>query len=360
VLALGLGITVVTTVLLVEGSLRHEIERTLPGEAPTFYFIDIQPDQRQSFRALVTGWPGARGYEEVPMLRGRIIRLAGVPAEQVSASGGQQWVLQGDRGITWAAEPPPGTRIVAGRWWPPDYAGPLLVSMEREAAEGLGLKLGDTIAVNVLGREVSAEIANFREVDWSRLAINFVMVFSPGVLQRAPQTALATVRLASGQEDGLEKAVTQRFANISAIRVKEALETVSGILAGVVRAVQAVAGVTVAAGLLVLGGVAATLRRRRLYDAVVLKVLGATRADLLCAMLLEQGLIGLATALIAAPLGIAIAAAVVIRAMEMPFRFSPLPVLLALLASVGISLAFGLAGSLRALAVKPAPHLRNP
>ena len=360
VLSLGLGITVLTAVLLVEGSLKTEIERTLPAAAPTFYFIDIQPAQREEFRALVGGWPGASGYEEVPMLRGRITRLKGVPVEEIAVPAEFAWVLQGDRGITWAAEPPPGTRLVEGRWWEPDHSGPLLVSFDAEIAAGFGLRLGDTVTVNVLGRELTAAVASLREVDWGQLGINFVMVFSPGALQSAPQMALATIHLPPGQEDTLERAVSERFANISAIRVAEALETMGRILAGVGEAVEAVAGVTLAAGFLVLAGVAAALRRRRIYEAVVLKVLGATRADLLKALLAEHLLVGLATAAVAAPLGTAAAYAVIRMAMELPFRFSPLPVLLTVLLSISFATIFGISGSFRAVAAKAAPYLRAP
>ncbi len=360
VLSLGLGATVLTAVLLVEGSLKTEIERTLPAAAPTFYFIDIQPSQREGFRSLVAGWPASSRYEEVPMLRGRITRLKGVPAERIAAPRELEWVLQGDRGITWAAGPPPGTRLVRGAWWSPDHSGPLLVSFDAEIAAGFGLGLGDTVTVNVLGREVTAKIANLREVDWNQLGINFVMVFSPGVLQSAPQTALATVHVATDQEDALERAITERFANVSAIRVKEALEAMGGILAEVGRAVRAVAGVTLAAGLLVLAGVAAALQRRRRYDAVLLKVLGATRADLLKALLAEHLMIGLATAAVATPLGAAAAYAVLRLAMELPFRFSLLPVVLAVALSVLFATIFGVAGSLRAVGAKAAPYLRNP
>ena len=359
VLSLGLGITVLTVVLLVEESLRSEIERTLPTAAPTFYFIDVQPEQRDAFRHLVAGWPGASGYDEVPMLRGRITRLNEVPVDKLKVSPGSEWVLQGDRGITWAATPPKGTKLVQGQWWASDYSGRLLVSFDAESAAGLGLRIGDAVTVNVLGRELTAEIANLREVDWSQLGINFVMVFSPGVLQSAPQMALATIHVPAAEEDPLERAVSDRFANISAIRVEEALATLARILAGVGRAVQVVAAITLLAGLLVLAGVAAAVRRRRIYEAVVLKVLGATRADLLKALALEHLLIGLATAAVAALLGGIAAYALLTLAMELPFRFSPLPVSLTALLSVGFTMIFGIGGSLRALSAKAASYLRN-
>ena len=328
VVSLGLGLTVLIAVLLVETSLDREIDETLPEAAPTFYFIDIQPDQRAPFGRLVGGWPGAGGYEEVPMLRGRIVALDGIPADRVPVAPEVAWVLQGDRGITWAAEPPTAASIVAGRWWEPDHRGPLLVSVDAEIAEGLGLRVGDTLTVNLLGREVTAEIANLRTVDWDRLGINFVMIFSPGQLEAAPQTGLATVRLPPEQEDALEKAVLDRFPNVSAIRVKEALESAAALLAAVGRAIRAVVLVTLASGLLVLAGVAAATHRRRVYEAVVLKVLGATRTQVLSSMLLEYALLGLGASAVAAVLGTLAGWILVAFVLEVGWSFAPGPVLL--------------------------------
>jgi len=360
VLSLGLGITVLTAVLEVGANLRREIEHTLPAAAPTFYFIDIQPDERASFRKLAAEWPGAADYQEVPMLRGRINRFNGVPAERLTVPPDLAWVLEGDRGITWAATPPAGTRITAGSWWPENYAGELLVSLDDEVARGFGLRVGDTIGVNVLGRTLVARVANLRVVDWGRLSINFIMIFSPGILSQAPQTGLAALKVPADQEDALEQAVTDRFANVSAIRVKEALAAVDHILTAVERAVQAVAAVALIAGLLVLAAVAASLRRRRIRDGVIMKVLGATRGHLLRALLIESGVIGLAGALLAVPIGAAASWAVVVRAMDLPWHFSSLAAALATTASVGIATIFGVFGSIRAVTAKAAPHLRNP
>ena len=170
-------------------------------------------------------------------------------------------------------------------------------------AKDFGLKLGDHLTVNLLGREITGTIANLREIDWSRLSINFFMVFSPGVLEAAPQTEIATVRIDSASEVALERAVTDRFANISAIRVKEALASVARILDGLSAAVASMAGVALVAGIAVLAGAVLADRRRRIYDAVVLKVLGATRGNLLAGLALEYGFMGLATSLIALPAG---------------------------------------------------------
>src|SRR5262249_28681503 len=273
VLSLGLGLTVLVAVAGIQGNLRRELAETMPRAGPSFFFIDIQPNQLSDFSALVRGHPGFQELASVPMLRGRIIRMKDIPVEQLPPPKEGRWVLEGDRGLTWTATLPPDAKLVAGSWWPADYRGPPLISLDSEVAEGFGLKLGDHLTVNLLGREITGTIANLREIDWTTLSINFVMVFSPGVLEAAPQTELATVRVDPSQEVALERAVTDRFANVSAIRVKEALDSVTSILDGLGSAVGAMAGVALVAGVAVLAGAVLADRRRRIYDAVVLKVL---------------------------------------------------------------------------------------
>src|SRR5207248_10190401 len=236
-----------------------------------------------------------------------------------------QWALRSDRGLTYAASLPQGSRLAAGDWWPSDYQGPPLVSFDAALARGMGLKVGDTLTVNRLGREITATIANLRSVDWERLGINFVMVFAPGTLEHAPQTHLAAVYLPPAEEEDLARAVTERFPNISAIHVREALAAVNRIIGMIGRAVRLTALVTVGAGALVLGGAVAAGHRRRVYDAVVLKVLGATRGAIAAAFLIEHGLLGLVTALVAAGLGTLAAYALVTGPMRSEWVFLPMP-----------------------------------
>jgi putative ABC transport system permease protein len=359
VLSLGLGLTVLVAVASVQGNLRRELAETMPAEAPSFFFIDIQPDQLADFDALVRAQPGFGDLESVPMLRGRIVRLKDIPVEQLPPPSTERWVLEGDRGLTWSAQPPRGSRLVEGSWWPADYRGPPLISLDAEVARAFDLKLGDHLSVNLLGREITGTIANLREVDWSTLAINFVMVFSPGVLEAAPQTHIATVRIDAAQELALQRRVTDRFANISAIRVKEALASVGRIVEGLGAAVAAMAATALAAGIAVLSGAVLADRRRRIYDAVVLKVLGATRGNLLGGLALEYGIMGLMTAAIALLLGSLAAYAFVHWGMEGDFVLLPGLALATAAAGAGLAILIGLLGTWRALGQKAAPLLRN-
>ncbi|MBV9686063.1 MAG: ABC transporter permease, partial [Alphaproteobacteria bacterium] len=357
-LSLGIGLTVLVAVALVEANLSHEVETRVPAEAPAFFFIDIQPDQLAEFAAMVNATLGAR-FDQVPMMRGRITRLNGVPVEDAAVAPEAQWALRSDRGLTYSARIPQGSHLAAGAWWPIDYQGPPLVSFDEALARGMGLKVGDTLTVNLLGREITATIANLRSIDWERLGINFALVFAPGTLEDAPQTRLAAVYVPQTEEDDLARAVTERFPNISAIHVREALAAVDRIVGIIGNAIRLTALVTVAAGVLVLGGAVAAGHRRRVYDAVVLKVLGGTRSAIARAFLIENGITGILAAVVAGALGTIAAYFLVTRLMKIDWVFLPGPLLSTTSLAALLIAALGFAGTWRALGAKPAQFLRN-
>ena len=359
VMSLGLGVTVLVAIALIQGNLNRQVVEEMPQEAPGFYFIDIQPDQVEAFDALVRETEGVSDLDRVPMLRGRIVGVNGVSPQEMEIPDEIDWVFQGDRGLTWSAEPLEGAEITEGEWWPADYQGDPLVSLDNEVGELLDLHPGDTLTINVLGRDVEVTIANLRRIEWGELQINFVMVFSPGLLEAAPQTHIATVQVAEDKEALLERRVTDAFPNVSAIRVKEALESFAGVLRSIATAVTATAGVTVVAGVLVLAGAIAAGHHRRIYDSVVLKVLGATRRRVGASFLMEYGLIGAATAVIASVIGTIAAYIVITEVMDSDFVFLAEPVIVTAVAATAITLAFGFLGTWRALAQKAAPLLRN-
>ncbi|MBL8698703.1 MAG: ABC transporter permease [Alphaproteobacteria bacterium] len=359
VLSLGLGLTVLTIISLVHGNFARALKTQLPDIAPSFFFIDIQPDQLPVFDAIVAGAPGVAAVQRVPSLRGRITALNGVPVDKVAVSPDAQWAIGSDRGLTYSGTLPRDARVVAGAWWPADYRGPPLVSFDAQIARGMGLKLGDTITLNVLGREIVARIANLRAIDWSTLGINFTLIFAPGTLEGAPQTWIATAQVDREHEDALERAIGARLPNVSSIRVREALATVEGVLGSIARAAQLTASVTLLAGALTLAGAVAATQRRRIYDAVVLKVLGARRIDVLAALVVEFGVIGLAVALIATFVGSIAAWLLVTHYMRVDFTWLPLTAAGVVGAAMAAVIAIGLAGTWRALGQKPAPLLRN-
>ncbi len=358
VLSLGIGLSVMIAIALVEGNLAVEIESRLAEHAPADFFIDIQPDQLAGFEEIVRATPGA-SFDQVPMLRGRITRLNGTPVEEAKVAPEAQWALRSDRGLTYSATLPAGSRLAAGEWWPADYHGPPLVSFDAELARGMGLGVGDTLSVNLLGRDITGRIASLRQIDWTQLGINFAIVFAPGTLEAAPQTHLAAIHVAASEEEGLVHRVTERFPNVSAIPVREALAAVARVVATIGSAIRLVALATLAAGILVLGGAVAAGHRRRVYDAVVLKVLGATRGALALSFLIEHGLVGLLTALVAAGLGTLAAYGLVTGPLHSEWAFLPGPLLATTGLAIILTLILGFAGTWRVLGAKPTRYLRN-
>jgi putative ABC transport system permease protein len=363
VLSLGLGLALLVTVLEIDANLRQQFMAALPEKAPSFYFLDIQAADADRFDGFVRAQAPRAAVERVPMLRGRIVAAGGRKVEDIKPRQDAQWVLQSDRGITYTGEIPQGSRVVEGEWWGKDYSGPPLLSFEKKLAEGLGLKLGDDVTVNVLGRNITARISNMRTVDWQSLGINFVLVFSPGAFAGAPATDIATVTYPGGgsaaEETALVKAVGDAFPAVTAVRVKDALDAVGNLVVNLVLAVRVASAVTLIAAVLVLGGALAAGHRHRVYDAVILKTLGATRRQLITAYALEYLLLGLATVLFGVAAGSLAGWRVVADIMTLRFAWQGGPAVAAALIALAVTLLFGLVGTFAALGRKPAAVLRN-
>ena len=357
--ALGLGLTLLATVTLLSATITSQISGALPARAPSFFFVDIQPSEAKAFDRTIQSFSGASAWQRTPMIRGRITALNGVPAAKAHVEPDAQWALNGDRGITYAATPPPGTHITRGKWWPPDYRGPTLISLDAAIAKGTGLKIGDTLTLNVLGRELTGTIASLRDVDFTNGGQNFVLVLSPGLIDKAPHAFLATVRVTDAQENALYMAVTDRFPNVSTIRVKDAIAQVQALLSSLARGVGAASLVTILAGLLVLAGAITAGNRARLYDATILKVLGASRARIALVYLIEYALLGAATGAIALAAGTAAAAAIAWSVLDVPLAFDSRAVAVTVLGGGAACLVFGMAGALAALSARPAKRLRS-
>lgn len=359
VLSLGLGLTVLVTIALIEGNLARQFGQTLPARAPSFYFIDLQPDQSQQFDAVIQAIAPAASVEKAPMVRGRITQVNGQAMDAAQVAPEAQWALRGDRGLTAAAHRPPHTVLQAGTWWPADYAGPPLVSLDAGLAKGLGLKLGDRLGLNILGRELTLTISSLRQVEWTSLNMNFALILSPNALAGAPFIHIATVHAADADEARVEKAVSDALPNVSAIRVKEALTQVRAMIANADLAVRLAGLVTLAAGALVLAGAVMAGHRRRVREAVILKVLGATRGELWRAWMLEFSLIGAATGLSAALFGSMASWAIIVHVMRGEWVFLPGLTLATLAICITAALAAGFAGAFAALRLPAAPALRQ-
>ncbi len=358
-LSLGLGLTVLVATALIEGNLREQLTQRIPSDAPAFFFVDIQSTQMPAFEKAIAAIPGAGALDKVPSLRGRIVRIGGKPTSEVAVPSEARWAVDGDRGVTYSATPPEGSRIVAGEWWPTDYHGPQLISFDEGLAHAFGLKLGDTITVNVLGRDIEATIASLRRIEWTTLAINFVFVYSPGTLDKAPHTFLATVKATPDAEDAIFKTVTDQFPNVTVVRIRDAIETVADVLGNIGLASRVIGFLSILAGVLVLAGAMLATQQRRVHEAVVMKVLGATRARIAGIFAWEFAALGLATAVAALGIGTLGAYLVVHRLMGLDWVFLPTVAVAVALGAMALTLAFGLAGTLAALRQRPLALLRN-
>ncbi|WP_027487015.1 ABC transporter permease [Allorhizobium undicola] len=362
ILSLGLGLTLLVTLSLIDGNLRRSLTGTLSERAPNFFFIDIQRDQLDPFRALLARESPGGTVTEVPMLRGRILAFNGQDVTKMQVPPEGRWVLRGDRGLTYATELPRNSTVTQGQWWPEDYKGEPLVSFSSQEAEQLGLKLGDTVTVNILGRNITAKIANFRKLDWQSLSINFVMVFSPNTFAGAPHGWIATLTdhgASAADEARIMRSVTQAFPTITSVRVKDALDTVNELVGQLAVAIRAAAAIALISSVLVLAGALAAGNRARTHDAVVLKTLGATRAMLIRAFTYEYLLLGLATALFALLAGSVAGWYVVSQVMKLPSSFLPIVALSTLVIALVMTIGIGLAGTWRVLGQKAAPVLRE-
>ena len=355
VLSLGLGLSVLAAVGQIDGNLRNAISGQLPEVAPSYFFVDIQKDQMDGFNARLASDDAVREVESAPMLRGVITTINGKPANE---TGGDHWVLQGDRGVTYANLPSEGTRITAGEWWPEDYAGPPQISFAAEEAEEMGLSLGDTLTINILGRDITATITSFREVDFSTGGIGFILTMNPAALAGAPHSFISTVYAEPQAEAAILRDLSNAYPNITAIRVRDAIDRVSEVLSGLAAATSYGAAATLLTGFLVLIGAAAAGEGARTYEAAVLKTLGASRGRILLSFALRSALLGAAAGLVALGAGIAGGWAVSNYVMETDFAVIWPSAFAIIFGGIIATLLAGLAFAWRPLAARPAQVLR--
>ncbi|MEN5247451.1 ABC transporter permease [Brucella pseudintermedia] len=362
VLSLGLGLTLMVAIALIDGNLRRQVTENIPAQAPDFFFVDIQNRDIGDFTKLVSGIVPEGKLTSGPMLRGRIVAFNGKNVRDMTIPPEAAWVLRGDRGITFSDTVPENSTLTEGEWWSPGYNGEPLVSFAEREGKELGLKLGDTVTVNVLGRNITAKIASFRQVQWETLAMNFVMVFSPNTFAGAPATWLATLTIPDSQKSlapDVLRQVTKTWPAVTTVSVTDALNVANDLIGQLATAIRAAASIALAASVLVLGGALAAGNRARVHDAVVLKTLGATRGTLITAYVLEYMLLGLATALFALAAGSVAGWYVVVEIMKLKAQFLPDVALMTVAIALVLTVGFGLAGTWRVLGQKPAKVLRT-
>jgi putative ABC transport system permease protein len=355
VLSLGLGLSVLAAVGQIDGNLRQAIAGNLPDVAPSYFFVDIQKDQMPGYTKRLEDDPAVSRIDSAPMLRGVVTRINGKSAQEVA---GDHWVVRGDRGVTYAAKPGADARITAGKWWAEDYDGPPLISFAAEEAEEMGLKLGDTLTINVLGRDITGTIAAFQEVDFSTAGIGFVLTMNPAALAGAPHTFISTVYAEEEAEAAILRDLASQYPNITAIRVRDAIDRVSAVLASLAAATSYGALATLLTGFVVLIGAAAAGAEARRYESALLKTLGASRRAIAASFVLRAALLGLFAGSVALLAGILGGWAVSHFVMETRFSVIWPSALLIVTGGALASVLAGLGFALRALNARPAQVLR--
>ncbi len=359
VLALALGLALLTVVGQTGRVINAEIGARLPERVPSTLFLDIQPGMKERFVDIVGGAGDARLMEIAPYLRARIVRIDGTPVEQAEIAPEVEWTLRRDRAITWSAAPPPGEKPTAGAWWPSDYDGPPLVAVEDETARGYGVGVGDTLSFNVLGRVVEAEIAALRpDIDPASGELIFLFTFSPGLLERAPHSFIASVDVGDAARPALLDALGETLPTVTPVRIDEAIAAVGEVLQRVRAAVFAVAGLTLASGLIVLAAGLTAVRARQRYAAAILKALGARRADLARTFLVEHAATGALAALAGVLLGAGGGWAIARFALDLPFVLAGGTILVIFVLAMALTVGAGLLGLARLVAQPAQPLLR--
>jgi putative ABC transport system permease protein len=355
VLSLGLGLSVLAAVGQIDGTLRNAISGNLPDIAPSYFFVDIQQDQMDGFSTRLSDDPAVSRVDSAPMLRGVITTINGENAIEVA---GSHWVLEGDRGITYADALPPETKITAGEFWPEDYTGPPQISFAAEEAEELGINLGDTMTINVLGRDITGTITSFREVDFSTAGIGFVLTMNANALRGAPHSFISTVYAEEEAEAQILRDLANAYPNITAIRVRDAIDRVSEVLSGLAAATSYGAAATLLTGFLVLIGAAAAGEGARTYEAAVLKTLGASRGRILRSFALRAVILGAAAGIVALATGVAAGWAVSSFVFETTYEVIWPSALSIIAGGIIATLLSGLVFAWRPLAARPAQVLR--
>ena len=356
VMGIGLGLAVLAAVGQIDGNLRNSMTKSLPDKAPSFFFLDIQSGQLEEFNQRLSDNTEVDRVETAPMLRGLVTQINGKPAAEV---GGDHWVLRGDRGISYAAGMPENTSLTAGQWWPDDYSGPAQISFSAEAAEEIGIGLGDSLTLNVLGRDITATITSLRDVDFSNAGMGFVILLNAGALAGAPHSHIATVYAAEAAEIPILDELGQAFPNVTGIQIREAVLMVSGIVSSIASAASIGAIATLITGFLILIGAASASSEQRAYETAILKTLGATRHEILVSFALRSAMVGALAASVALGAGLLGGWAVSNFVFESSFEVIWSNAALIILGGVGATLITGVLFALGPLSQSAAAELRH-
>jgi putative ABC transport system permease protein len=360
ILSLGLGLAMLLLIVLIDNNTRNQLQGQVARDAPSFVATDLFADEVDDLNKLATTDKDVAKFVGVPMFRGKVTAVKGVPTDQIKNAGEEvAFLLGGDIPITFTGKMPEGSTIISGEWWPTDYKGPPLISLRTTTAAALGVKVGDTIDFDLYNQKFAAKVANIRDYKFQSMAMNFLITFAPGSLEGLPGSFMAGIKAAPGQEKQVERVLAKTYPDLTFIPIGDALNQAATILDQLSTAVDVVGGLAVLNGLLVLAGTMAAGRAQREADAVINKVLGATRGDVIRAFVLEYSILGAFSAVLASVLGVIGAWAISVDALQIDYNIDIGLIAMVIVFTVVLTIATGAATTWGALSTKPAQFLRT-
>jgi putative ABC transport system permease protein len=361
--AIGLGVGLLACVVLIQSSLLAEVSEVAPRTAPALVFTDVPGDQAQAFDRTVAAAFGqpltSANYLRAPFLTGRIVKVRGAVIDPKSLPQRERWAYDNDVSLSALGPEPPNPGITAGHWWAANYAGPPLLALDEDVARGARIKVGDAVTLSVLGNEIETRVAALRKVEFGSFGASFPLVTTPSAFQGAVLHQVAIAKASRAQEARVTRALAANFPEVNVISVRDQLETATALFDKVAIAVRGAAAVAALAGLLVLAGAIAARARERVREAATLKVLGASRAQILAAYVLEYGAVGAVAGMAGVALGYAAAFPVVTHVFEAHWSVDWAGVAALLAGAAALAGIGGVLAAFQALSKRPAPALRT-
>jgi len=360
--AIGLGVALLSAVVLIQSSLLAQVTQVAPRNAPALVFSGLSASQGPAFDAALATAFGRpltpQTYLRAPFASGRIVAVRGLPVDRARIDAGDRWAYDNDISLSALGPEPWNAGVVKGRWWPGTYAGPPLLAVATDAAKGANLRVGDTVTLEVLGRRIDARIAALRKIDFAGFGANVPLVLDPGALAGADLRNVAIARATPAEERRATLALGRQFPNVSVISVREALAAAADLFDRLALAIRGAAAVAALAGLLVLAGAIAARAQARAREAAILKVLGASAGQILAAYAVEYGAVGLIAGVAGVALGYAAAWPVVVKVFEAAWSVDWTVVAALIVGAALLAACGGLLAALAALSRRPAPTLR--
>jgi putative ABC transport system permease protein len=360
VLSLGLGLSLLILLVTISGSMRHQLDRSFTVDAPDFIYMDLFEDEAAELQAFSHSDPRIKSFRSEPVLRSSTLMVNGQkPPALEDIPRDISMFFGGDQPVSTGAELPTGNTLVGGAWWKPDYTGPALVSVAQQVQQAYGIKLGDTLTFNIFGGDLTATVASIRSFDWQRVRVNFPFVLSPHALDDFPLSYFAFIEVLPGQQVAVQRTLMEQYPQLVFIPIDEALGSIIKVIDSISSAVSVVGAIAISSGVLALAGALASGRRQREAEAIVEKVLGATRSDILIGYLIEYGLVGSVASLMATAIGLGGAWIVSSLFTDMRFEIDPGVLAIAIGSAFLVVFGVGAATTWGALSVRPGRALRD-